>query len=71
MQLSNDQKARIKRVVVNAAIVMVGAGTTAGLQFLGSLDFGQYAPFVAGFIAIAIKAVQAWAHPGQEEYMPK
>lgn len=71
MHISDEQKARIKRVAVNGLIVMISAMFTAGAEYISHIDFGSWSPLVIASVAMVAKSVQAWTHEAQDEYMPK
>ena len=61
--MSEETKAKIKRILVNSLIFGGAAFATAVLQYLQGVDFGQSTPFIVAGIGIAIKAIQAWIAP--------
>lgn len=51
----------MRRIVTNLVVVMIAAALTAGFQFLSTIDFGSWSPFITALTATAVKGVQVWA----------
>lgn len=71
MKISDDQKARINRVIVNGLIVAISAAVTALAQYVSHIDFGSWTGMVVALSAVVIKSAQAWAEPVQDIYRPQ
>lgn len=58
-QIKNSfDKASIKKIALNAAILAGCAGGTYILQALSNMDFGLYQPLVMALIGIGVKTVE-------------
>lgn len=66
--MTPDQQAKVRRVLVNAGIMAIAAGSTVFLQELQSADFGNWTALIMLFIGTGIKAIQAFVQPSQDIY---
>jgi len=66
--MSSDQKARIKRILINAGIFAIATGASAFLTALQHADFGSWSGSLAVLIGVAIKALQTFIEPPQDVY---
>lgn len=56
--MSDETKAKVFRILTNAAILAGAAFATTFLQELSHVDFGQSTPLVVALIGIVIKTIQ-------------
>jgi hypothetical protein len=53
-------KDKLLSIAKGAAIAMAGGAAAAGLQYLGTVDWGIYAPLAGAGISIGINALRKW-----------
>lgn len=53
-------KDKLISIAKGAVIAMAGGAAAAGLQYLGTVDWGVYAPLAGAAISIGINALRKW-----------
>lgn len=59
--MKTETREMLIRLGINGGIVMLAASLTALFQFLATVDFGQFTPYVTALTSLGIKGVQVWS----------